>query len=283
MKKYPRVERALSSVLVLYPKNFRDTYAEQIELTVQDMLSNRNYRSRTFAVCAFLVEIAFFGIQLSIKEWAKVSKKLSIVTTSLAAIGVIVLASSVYVATHGSCTLPGACRTAGVYGARLTYPSAWSARESQFFVSRTTSASGLIVSSPTSTIRVAIAAKYTGEMGAMAAGIQGKLVSQEAVPHLKNANVIKWIQYDDTTKTYVALENIVSTDQLKQLGFVMGKFTPLATSPQLLFKTSGSNRELNAGFNSQGPLSLEQASVWFNGKDVITAHKVLLSLSADSV
>jgi hypothetical protein len=103
------------------------------------------------------------------------------------------------------------------------------------------------------------------------------------VPHLGGASVVKWIQYDNTTNTYVALENIVSTDQVKQLGFVIGKFIPLATPPQLLFEGAGTGRKLNAGFNSQEPLSLAQASAWFNSKDATIAHKMLMSLNMESV
>jgi hypothetical protein len=288
MKKHLSPQRMLSPVLNLYPKNFRDIYAEQIELTLQDILSSRSHRNKIYALCASLTEIAIVGIQLNIKEWATMSKKLSMVTASVVAVGIFVLASSIYLAAQASCALPGQCRTAGVYGVHLTYPKEWSAQKEQFFVTQSTRATGLTVASPKSVVRVAIAAQYTGKTGPeaglpVASGLQGKLISQDPLSRLANTNVIKWIQYDNTTKTYIALENIVSTDQLKQLGFVLGKFTPLATSPQLLFKTVSAGRELSAGFNSQGPLSLEQANAWFNGKDAAIAHKMLLSLSTDNV
>ncbi|HSW65660.1 MAG TPA: hypothetical protein VLI54_00790 [Bacillota bacterium] len=282
MKRYPYVRMVLPVVLKLYPKKFRDIYDEQIELTLQDILGRRVRGDKVYTVCASLAEIAFFGVRLSIKEWIEMSKKISVAVTSVA-IAAAVVAVSVYLATQASCVLPGRCRAAGVYGALLTYPKEWSAKNEKFFVNRNTRAAGLTITAPKSTIRVAIAAEYTGMLGAeagfpTASGIRGKLVSMDPAPHLDGVSVIKWIEYDNTGQTYIALENIVSTAQVKQLGFVMGKFVPLAAPPQLLFERPGGGPKLNAGFNSQQPLSLAQANAWFNTKDATTAHKVLLSL-----
>ncbi|HEV7454770.1 MAG TPA: hypothetical protein VGO07_05935, partial [Candidatus Saccharimonadales bacterium] len=123
MKKYLFTKRMLIPVLKLYPKSFRDTYDEQIEFTLQDILSSRTHSIKPYALCASLAEIAFFGIQLNIKEWAKMSQKSLIVITGVVTAGVFILASSVYMAAQGSCVLPGQCHTAGIYGARLTYPN----------------------------------------------------------------------------------------------------------------------------------------------------------------
>ncbi|HSW98319.1 MAG TPA: hypothetical protein VLF71_00610 [Candidatus Saccharimonadales bacterium] len=273
---------ALAAALKAYPRHFQARYAEQMQLTLQDILANKTGKAKAYAVCASFAELAAVGIKLNIQEWARMTKKPTVLTTGAALAMLLVATASLYAVHPLSCALPGQCQTASLYGTRLRYPRGWSAQKEQFFVTKDTRADGLIISAPQGAVRVALTQAYTDPIGAdagrpTAAGLQGKLVAQDTLPHALGVRVIKWIQYDDTTKTYVALENIISARQLTQLGLVAGKFTPLSTSPQMLFQAASSGPELSAGFNSQQPLSLAGATAWFNGKDAATAHKVLLS------
>lgn len=174
---------------------------------------------------------------------------------------------------------------ASAYGAKLAYPAKWKESPYQFHTTVNTTKAGLVINSPTNKVHVAIAPKYLGDMKSEhpeSANIQleAMLVSStplKDLPGVLDVQTVKHYYGVNGVSNYVASDNLITEERFRQLGLELGKMHAVTASGYETITTKSPQPEVAIGFNSQEPLTQDQAVAWLQSSEAQVAHTILLS------
>lgn len=209
------------------------------------------------------------------------NKKLQIIVSAIFS---VILMGAAY--TYHSFALPDDLYTADANGIEVSYPTGWKKSSYQFHTTVATTQPGILIASPDQKVNVGIAPKYVGDLQSEhpeSSGMQAEamLVASTPAKDLPGVSAVQLVMHyygAPGASHYVARDVLMTNEQLQKLGLEHGKMHAIDTSTDMAISPKAGQQDVTVGFNSQEPLTLDQAIGWLKTPEAQAAHAILLSV-----